>query len=105
MELGNKAQARIRNWCKRTGYEIGSHIYPRGYFIASTSVGPDVRDWRLVRWNADSTKVEIVNDSPFALKTQALALLAWELAARGVSPTTKPSLTIKDVPFYPRWGV
>lgn len=103
-DLGAKAQKRIQAWCKRTRYEVGSHLYPHGYFITSLEKTDGGREWRLARWDSKQTRVELVSQ-PCSLNTQAKSVLSWELAIRGVSPTTKPAMRISGVPFYPRAGV
>jgi hypothetical protein len=103
--LGDRAQKRIRAWCKKTGHEMSSQVYPKGFFLASASIGPDTRSWRVARWDAKATKVLFVNESPYALKTQADAALSWEMASHGLSPSTKPVSYVQGAPMFPRYGL
>lgn len=100
-KMTDSAVARIAAWCKRTGYEMGSHVYPRGYILASRTIGPDARDWRVVRWNGDKRRVDVITDA-LPLRTLAVTQLGLTLAEQGVSPKSVPERIIVGVPFYPR---
>ena len=96
----------MRKWTVKTGYELGSHVYPHNLMLVSKQVEPnngDVRDWRVIRWNADKKKVEVLTQGD-PLQSTAKYHLAMALAERGTSPNTKPAKRLTGVPFYPRSG-
>ena len=97
---------RIQNFCKRTGYEVGSHAYHAGLFLVSVPTpGPHGRTWRVAQINLKKKKVDIIEGAISPLQTGAKAMLQRVMAEKGVSPYGGPTFKLKDVPTFPRWGV
>ncbi|MFM7010015.1 MAG: hypothetical protein ACKO0Z_11910 [Betaproteobacteria bacterium] len=99
----------VRRWAIRSGYELGSHVYPGNLMLASREdkeVGDAVtrRDWALIRFDSVKKRVEVLHAGE-PLQATARYYLAMALAERGVSPNTKPAKRLTGVPFYPRCGV
>ena len=107
MELAPKTTLEgVQAWAVKTGYELGSHVYPRGYMVASKPIEgePNKRDWRLVRWDRSKRRVDVLSESA-SLQTTAKYHLGMALAAHGISPNTKPEKHLQGVKFFPRAGV
>ena len=111
---------RIQNFCKRTGYEVGSHVYHAGLFLVSVPApgprgrtgkvalpapGPHGRTWKVAQINLKTKKVDIVEGAISPLQTGAKTMLQRVMAEKGVSPYGGPTFKLKDVPTFPRWGV
>jgi hypothetical protein len=96
---------RIQNFCKRTGYEVGSHVYHAGLFLVSAETPSRGRIWRVAQINLKTKKVEVVEGAESPLLTGAKAMLQRTMAEKGVSPYGGATFKLKDVPTFPRWGV
>lgn len=96
----NTPEKRFKAFTRRTGYAVGSHVYPGGYFVVTKEIAGK-REWRVARFTSKWTFE--VGDQASPLQTGGFSLLQRTLAANGVSPRAAPTrlITMKSIPRYP----
>ena len=92
-------QDRIRAFCRRSGYAVGSHMH-NGLFLVSRPVAPDVREWRVAKYDGKNKGVTI-GDHTAPIKSGAATMLQLALASKGISPNVDPTASLKGVISYP----